>query len=328
MAMFGDTLRQARTYKGVTLKDAERATRINRHHLAALEDENFGALPPLIYQRGIVRNYAAYLDLDAHKLVTLFEAAHGAPASNEVVVAVKPLDMPSHWAPNFAIIAFMVVMGAVVFAWFYSAFFAPGEPLPTPTVVSTPTQFAMNIMPTPIVTPEREATTTPDAAVAAASSTEQIPATKESRSRPTRAASNNASEPDVKQASQPDREPTKPSTATATPDSEATRSADSTIAAAATQEAAVAGSTATAFAQTAIPITITARDVPINWVSIVADGAPVFDGPLQAGESTGQFMAQSYSIYTTDVGNTWITNENTGSTFVMPGTGEITFALP
>ena len=45
MGIFGDTLRQSRAHKGVSLKEAEHATRINRHHLAALEEENFGALP-------------------------------------------------------------------------------------------------------------------------------------------------------------------------------------------------------------------------------------------------------------------------------------------
>src|SRR5919112_4719116 len=127
MAGFGETLRQARAHKGVTLKEAEQATRINRHHLAALEEENFGALPPLIYQRGIVRNYATYLDLDPSKLLAMFEEAHGSAGDAELVAAVKPLDMPNHWAPNFAIIAFMVVMSAIVFAWTYSVFMNPDE---------------------------------------------------------------------------------------------------------------------------------------------------------------------------------------------------------
>jgi hypothetical protein len=48
MSVFGETLKQARSSKGVTVKEAEQATRINRLHLAALEEENFTALPPLI----------------------------------------------------------------------------------------------------------------------------------------------------------------------------------------------------------------------------------------------------------------------------------------
>jgi cytoskeletal protein RodZ len=120
MGVFADTLRQARAQKGVTLKEVEQATRINRHHLSALEDENFAVLPPLIYQRGIVRNYATFLGLDPGKLLAMFEEARGGETTTDLVAAVKPIDIPTHWAPNFAIIAFMVVMGAIVFAWVYS----------------------------------------------------------------------------------------------------------------------------------------------------------------------------------------------------------------
>lgn len=126
MAEFGETLRQARAHKGVTLREAEQATRINRNHLAALEDENFDALPPLIYQRGIVRNYAAYLGLDPTKLISMFEEAHGITATGSTgSVAPPPIDMPSHWAPNFAIIGFAVVLSAIVFAWGYSIYVTP-----------------------------------------------------------------------------------------------------------------------------------------------------------------------------------------------------------
>ncbi|MDQ3225325.1 MAG: helix-turn-helix domain-containing protein, partial [Chloroflexota bacterium] len=108
----------------MTLREAEQATRINRHHLTALEDEDFAVLPPLIYQRGIVRNYSAYLDLDPGKTLAMFDEARGGETAAELVAAVKPLDMPRHWSPNFAIIAFMVVMGAVIFAWVYSISFS------------------------------------------------------------------------------------------------------------------------------------------------------------------------------------------------------------
>lgn len=137
MSEFGELLRHARAYKGVSLREVEKATRINRHHLAALEREEFEELPPLIYARGIVRNYAQYLGLDPVAVLALFEEAHGQRSGGfRVVPAVQPLDIPSHWAPNFAIIAFMVVMSAVIFAWMYSAYFAPKDSLTTtPTSV-------------------------------------------------------------------------------------------------------------------------------------------------------------------------------------------------
>lgn len=138
MAGFGETLRQARAHKGVTLREAEQATRINRHHLAALEDENFSALPPLIYQRGIVRNYAVYLELDASNMLTRFEEAHGglAPNSSAGSTPMPPIDMPSHWAPNFAIIAFAVVLSAIVFAWGYSIWVTPSSSDPETTATA------------------------------------------------------------------------------------------------------------------------------------------------------------------------------------------------
>lgn len=146
MAGFGETLRHARTQKGVTLREAEQATRINRHHLAALEEENFDALPPLIYQRGIVRNYAAYLDLDPSKLLATFEEAHGITATGASRgVAPPPIDMPSHWAPNFAIIGFAVVLSAIVFAWGYSIYVTPPTDTPETTIGTSEATLSSNV---------------------------------------------------------------------------------------------------------------------------------------------------------------------------------------
>ena len=58
MAAFGDTLRQARAHKGISLIEAAQATYINRYYLVALEEENFSVLPDgATFRRGIVRHY-------------------------------------------------------------------------------------------------------------------------------------------------------------------------------------------------------------------------------------------------------------------------------
>jgi hypothetical protein len=55
--------------------------------------------------------------------------------------------MSSHWAPNFAIIAFMVVMSLVVFTWMYSAYFREADSLATGTVgVATVTPVSESIL--------------------------------------------------------------------------------------------------------------------------------------------------------------------------------------
>jgi len=142
MSDLGDLLRRARAHKGVTLRDAEKRTRISRNYLAALEAHDFDQLPPRAYARGIVRTYAQYLGLDPAAVLTMFEAATSdgnAQADEvEVVPAVQPIEIHGHWAPNFAIIIFMLVISAVIFTWFYSAYLQPDDS-PVPTTIAQPT---------------------------------------------------------------------------------------------------------------------------------------------------------------------------------------------
>src|SRR3954452_12438029 len=65
----GETLQAARERKGVDLHRAERDTKIRAKHLAALESGDYSDLPGPVYTRGFLKNYAAYLGLDADELV-------------------------------------------------------------------------------------------------------------------------------------------------------------------------------------------------------------------------------------------------------------------
>jgi cytoskeleton protein RodZ len=159
MTELGELLEQARAFKGVSLREVERATRINRDYLAALEAEDFAQLPPAAYARGIVRNYAAYLGLDTKTVLDLFDQRAGGPprkSEYEVTPATKPLQVHSHWAPNFAIIAFMFFIAAIVFAWMYSAYFNTSDAVATRTVgVATVTPVSTSLIalaPTPQAT--------------------------------------------------------------------------------------------------------------------------------------------------------------------------------
>jgi cytoskeleton protein RodZ len=208
MTELGELLEQARAFKGVSLREVERATRINRDYIAALEAEDFAQLPPSAYARGIVRNYAAYLGLDTKTVLDLFDQRAGGPprkSEYEVTAATKPLRVHSHWAPNFAIIAFMVFISAIVFAWMYSAYFKSPETLATRTVgVATVTPVAtslIGIAPTPPPTVSTQgggvATTTPTVAS------------------PTAAPDASTAAPD--EANQPDEQPTEDTTVDVAP---------------------------------------------------------------------------------------------------------------
>jgi cytoskeletal protein RodZ len=69
----GQLLREARERKGVTLADAQQATKIRLSFLQALEKEDFSVLPPPFYIRGFIKTYAVYLNIDPRNTVQLFD---------------------------------------------------------------------------------------------------------------------------------------------------------------------------------------------------------------------------------------------------------------
>jgi len=282
MAVFGDTLRQARAHKGVTLKEAELKTRMSRHHLLALEEEQFDDLPPLIYQRGIVRNYANYLNLDPVKILSMFDAARGEiPEEKPINNPSEPIGLPSHWAPSFAIIAFLVLMSAVVFAWMYSAYFAPSEATSTPTEL-IPTVTAVNdgdtiFLPSPTSAPP---TQTPSPTAEPTEVVEEIVV------EPTEASVEGEAvveptEEDVEVVEEVTVEPTAATTGALTFNFRAASYLDS--------------------------------------VQVVADGSVVFEGAMEAGGSTGFVSADSFQVYVSDPGSLEIVRES-GEFFFMGDT--------
>lgn len=290
MGVFGDTLRQARAQKGVTLKEAEQATRINRHHLAALEEENFAVLPVgLVYQRGSIRNYATFLDLDPGKLLPMFEEARGGDTSVEWVTQVKPLEMPNHWTPNFAIIAFMVVMSAIVFTWVYSiSFNNPVVSATLPPVIPTVTPIPEDrlALPEPTAIPPTVVVTSDQAVVAA--SGEPI-GFQPALSTP----------PPVQNTAVAPTATPLPLTAAAPTE------VSQQVVAEQPQAAPVNGATIRVIAQGDIDLTI------------LADGNPVFSGWLGAGNSTDWFTAGSFEVSTSDGALTQFENADTGQQFFM-----------
>jgi transcriptional regulator with XRE-family HTH domain len=79
MTGFGEHLKQAREAKGVTLDSVSRATRIAPRYLDALERGELGALPGRVFEKGFIKAYAEYLDLDPEPVL----AAHAEAVNQE-----------------------------------------------------------------------------------------------------------------------------------------------------------------------------------------------------------------------------------------------------
>ncbi len=60
----GRVLERARKDRGLSLEDAERATKIRKRYLVGLEQDDYTVLPDAVYARGFLKTYANFLGLD------------------------------------------------------------------------------------------------------------------------------------------------------------------------------------------------------------------------------------------------------------------------
>jgi cytoskeleton protein RodZ len=66
MFQIGESLREARTRRGLTPADVHKAIRIRERYLTALEEERWDMLPGEAYVRGFLKTYADFLGLDGN----------------------------------------------------------------------------------------------------------------------------------------------------------------------------------------------------------------------------------------------------------------------
>jgi cytoskeletal protein RodZ len=76
MGKFGDTLRQEREFRGITLDAITKVTKISNRHLVALEQEHFEVLPGGVFNKSMVREYARVVGLDQEEWVGRYLSAH------------------------------------------------------------------------------------------------------------------------------------------------------------------------------------------------------------------------------------------------------------
>lgn len=119
----GETLRAAREARLETLEDAERATRVAKKHIAALERNDLGTLPEPVYAKKFVKALAAHYGLDpeaaAESVLREMSAGAGTPVPRHPAnfiagrsLAASPLLFKS------AIIAavFVAIVGYFIFS--------------------------------------------------------------------------------------------------------------------------------------------------------------------------------------------------------------------
>jgi len=83
----GETFKQARKERGLSLEEIAEKTKIRRRYLEAIEEENFRLLPGRVYVKGFLRSYAKFLGLNPEPLVALYEERY--PGEQPAAVAAE-----------------------------------------------------------------------------------------------------------------------------------------------------------------------------------------------------------------------------------------------
>lgn len=96
MESIGNRLQETRERLGISLEEAERSTRIRRHHLEAIERGDFEMLPSAVQARGFLRNYAEFLGLEAHDvLLDYADKIQSKHVKREITAYREPQTRPS-----------------------------------------------------------------------------------------------------------------------------------------------------------------------------------------------------------------------------------------
>jgi cytoskeleton protein RodZ len=184
MGQLGELLKEARQNKGVSLGEIEEELKIRKKYLQALEEEDFSIMPPEVYVKGFLRNYAIYLGLDPEEVRALYKGESvekgrkpefmgrsGQIAGGETRPRAFPMDMSLTQsrllAFPFLVAALAILAFSLLGLWAFREYFPlPGEtgtetretvttrepkPTFTPTLVVTPTISTPVGTPTPKV---------------------------------------------------------------------------------------------------------------------------------------------------------------------------------
>ena len=123
MEPLGEYLKQAREKKKLSLEQIASQTRIQEHHLQALESEDFANLPAKVFAKGFVRSYAKALGLDEEEAIQCFLETSGTfydqsqPEQNQPHVQVK-LEAAPRQSMNWNLVVAALVVIAAGAVWY------------------------------------------------------------------------------------------------------------------------------------------------------------------------------------------------------------------
>jgi cytoskeleton protein RodZ len=117
MLTVGDTLKKIRLEKNISLEEIEKATKIRKKYLIALEENDRENLPPLAFVKGFIKNYSEYLGIDSKQMMTIYRREYDERKSQRI--SSKEINVPMRSpflriTPN-SILAGVILFGLIIF---------------------------------------------------------------------------------------------------------------------------------------------------------------------------------------------------------------------
>ena len=168
MTQLGEMLKAAREEQQLSLEQVEIDTHIRRHLLEALEEDNMTLFSSPVVTRGLIRNYAKYLNLDPVEALTLYDGNGIVPVKGQRLTPNGIEFMNLSMAPRpfissdlvIGLLLFFLVLGGGGYLA-YTTVLQPGfasTPTPAPRVEAITADSALLL---PTVTPAPTETPTP-----------------------------------------------------------------------------------------------------------------------------------------------------------------------
>ncbi|MCA1798535.1 MAG: DUF4115 domain-containing protein [Xanthomonadaceae bacterium] len=162
----GYRLREARDRRGLSVGEVARSLKLDAKVIAALEGDDYAALPAPIFVKGYLAQYCKLLGLPADECIAEYERGIGGVAPPPLVLRRAAGEEISPGSSPVMLVSWLVALLAVVMVVLWWVASPEPEPVAATPVVERPAQRPVVVDPTPPV-PEVEARALPRATVPA-----------------------------------------------------------------------------------------------------------------------------------------------------------------
>lgn len=280
----GAYLGRHREERGWTLEDVEAQTRIRKRYIVAMEAGDWDSLPPGVYTRGLLRNYARALGVSVNSVLRMYvkeRPSEARPAEPQLIS--QPLTNEPRISFELVLAGILLVVAVGLIAWVL------GTQLPTYLGTSATAETVLEADPTLVVAaPASSATPSPTSRL----SGRRVTAVPQS-------GDTEASDPAAPEDGAPERQdaPTARATAAAT--------VTGTLQAGTLEAGVEPEGTPDIEPGNGLVMEVTATGDA--WVLVRADGREVYSGFVREGESRVWRARQRMGLRTGNAGGTQIT---------------------